>query len=180
MNLQDCKINIENTSFANRLRLRQVLLDNNQVLYNGNQSSLLSKVIDDGSTSYVFHHDGTWCTSIYRHNIILEDFIKKFKKRDQVRNLAFFKQNGRRWTLEELNNIRAFVGSSGTSTEPPKGKFVFDDGSPKYFQYDWVLRDIDGQLEVAYEDVFDETYRKPMESYDLNELYAYLGVRCKI
>jgi len=156
MHITDYSIDIKNSSLLDRLRLRQVLLDNDQKLTSKNYCTKESKGI------YSRYHSTkeSWVSIMigaFNPNISLEDFIQKFKKHDKLTNLAFYKRSGEDWTTEELSNIPSiWKHCGGYIDDRRKLKYAFDEGAGDYFL--WKLQtsshNFNDCLQVAYEDVF--------------------------
>jgi len=154
MEITDHVINIEDTSLADRLRLRQVLLDNGQVMGYEPGSSFLR-----GEGSSCYYSTGDWIAGSKRtKTITLVDFIKQYSKQPKLHDLAFSKRDGSNWTEAEHIKIFDFVGDDG----PPKtldNLYVYPDMSGGPY-YNWYEQKMDHCLKVYYEDVFPESSKE--------------------
>jgi len=149
MRITDYIINIKDSTLADRLRLRQVLLDNNQKL---NTALLTSKTIVNGALRNSTSNrgwGGTYAFSV--PNISITDFIQKFKKSDKLNNLAFSKRSGTAWTIDECRNIFNFVGDEGSLPKTLNNTPITQDVHENY--YNWNTPE-GNSTEVFYEDVF--------------------------
>lgn len=162
MQIRDYIIDIKDSTLANRLRLRQVLLDNSQRIHS--TQSLLERnprPIYGYSTN---SNEWTMSANLTKSNITIADFITKFKKSDKVRNLAFYKKSDENWTYEEYELLYEFVGDSGSKPICTDSKWIFYD----YVDYyNWSDQEGNSNfkncLQVAYEDLFPETVVMPNE-----------------
>lgn len=169
MNITDYIIDIENTSLADRLRLRQVLLDNNQQI-----SELLVVLNISTTVNNVYYYNNfinKWCGSgNHKSNISLQDFINKFKVQDQLENLAFYKRSGKPWTHEELINIASFCNTN-IPYDRTDDSFYSHIYNRKYVYKNentyesWYPQDIKNCFKVAYEDVFTNQVIYPLVRY---------------
>lgn len=169
MHITDYIINIENTSFADRLRLRQVLLDNNQQIWKGSQFLMIDTFITKGLSLRHNDNDSLWNTTIRESNITIQDFIAGFKRQNQLKDLAFYKRSGEPWSHEEFVNIANFcktdIPYNPKANHVYKRKYVFKHEN----NYEpWNSQDIKDCLEVAYEDVFVNEYTKDESKNELN------------
>lgn len=155
MKITNCAINIEDSTLADRLRLRQVLLDNEQFIYSNIENSQY-----DTNANYILKYSNGWIGSHIRlPNITLKNFVQKFKKHDQIRGLAFYKKDKTSWTQEEFENIQSFCGDSVHDEIPLECKYIYD-SDRSADMYPWVIQckeDIEQCLKLAYEDVFPKT-----------------------
>ena len=159
MKITDYVIDIEGSTLGDRLRLRQVLLDNNQQIF----SQIEKNEYNTRSGRVLMcseDHFGEWAgTNKKLPNITLEDFIQKFKKNDEVRGLAFYKKYGTDWNIIEGTNIQRFCGDSTSEIELHKQGFIYDDDCVSPFMYPWRSQDkkiLNKCIKVAYEDVFSK------------------------
>lgn len=153
MEIQNYVIDIKGRSLQDRLRLRQVLLDNGQHIH------YTPSLLEVGSRPNYGLSDSmnewTILSNLANPNISLEDFIQKFKKSDEVRNLAFTTNQPDGFTLEQIEAIIKFTGDYDDSLEDVVGqKILADDGSDFNFMGSSLLNP--EHLEVAFEDVFPE------------------------
>lgn len=160
MKITDYIINIENTPLADRLILRQVLLDNNQTMFKDESGSALYKSKSNGN-SYEFFMN-KWCDSKCTPNISLQDFINKFKKHNILHNLAFYKRSEEPWTDEEFVVMQNYIGIKATNRatiyhkKVALRKYFYDDGENNSY-HAWEVQNkpnFTNCLQVAYEDVF--------------------------
>jgi hypothetical protein len=77
MNITNYIIDICNTSLEDRLKLKQVLLDNGQIIYN---NSVIFTECTKHFTSVIYSSNNLWAGSVSEHNISLKEFISKFGK----------------------------------------------------------------------------------------------------
>lgn len=162
MKITNYTIDIENSSLQDHLRLRQVLLDNGQVIWEKSKILLSPKLasVYNSSVTYV---DLSWAGSYKQPNISLQDFINKFRVQPQIRNLAIYKRSGEPWIQEELDNMCNFVDpneSKSTHGSYLVGtkKYFYDDGSSLPY-YTWSVQDksnFKNCLQLAYEDLFPQ------------------------
>ena len=151
MEITDYIIDIKDSSLQDRLRLRQVLLDNNQVIINSNPVPMHLNLVE---ISYSILADGTsWGTSRKQPNINIQDFISKFKVQDKLRNLVIYKRSGENWTESECKQIFEFVGENGTLPQIINSIPIYDDVQGEY--YNWRDPPNSG-LNIAYEDLFPQ------------------------
>jgi len=163
MNIQDYVINIEDSSLQDRLKLRQVLLDNGQEIYNAEHSTLL-KVHLKKSTEYRHSYDSWRVTATVEPNISLENFIQKFKTSNKLRNLAFYKDSGEEWTDDECTTINEFLGITDNyvGNIAKDLKYYFDDGGSytNTAYSNWFTQEKETNfsncLQIKYEDCFME------------------------
>ena len=162
--LEDCVIDIEDTSFADRIRLRQVLISNGQKLCPLHPVHTLPLTRKANKSLMLFPGDLTWTGSGKPANISLEEFIQQFKKNDEVRNLSVYKRNNRDWTQEEADKLFELVGAKSADIRMAySSKYFFDDGETIYnYYYPWTNDHIcetnRGEcLEVSYEELFPES-----------------------
>jgi len=79
-NIQDYIINIEGSSLKDRLRLRQVLIDNDQSLLTPLRSKNPTLILRNEGV--LIFYISEWLVDIdIKANISLENFIQKFKKK---------------------------------------------------------------------------------------------------
>ncbi len=154
MQITDYIIDIKDSSLADRLRLHQVLLDNNASIV----GELLKNHIVTGITANFSSCNKEWTYVSENPNISLEDFINKFKQSNQIRNLAFYKKSEKPWRQSELIDITKYCGNYSpiSSLEGNTSKFVFDDATSNLFMFDWSEKspNFKNCLQVAYEDIF--------------------------
>ena len=177
MNIQDYGIVIEeNSTLADRLKLRQVLLDNKQEIY----SALESNNFTNESILVGFGEYQQWSSQSpsYTHKLTMAEFIAKFKKHDKVRNLAFYKKSGENWTRDESETIAKYCGQEEYDTSSKiLPTFIFDRGpsSTHRFMHSWTSQSVHRNFkhcqQVAYEDVFPEKIENAEEMRDLWEAF---------
>lgn len=158
MKITDYVINIKDSSLQDRLRLRQVLLDNGQKIH-----FTQSLIEQDHRPIYGYNvsiSEWTMLANSTKPNIELKDFIQKFKKHDQIRNLAFYKRSKEPWLQGELNKIYRFTKpEGGVGTSGHQCKYNYDNGYGGAFQHTWFIQNktcIENCLQIAYEDVFPQ------------------------
>lgn len=151
-------IDIKDSSLQDRLRLKQVLLDNGKIPGTGYLEKPDCRATEWYASNTLSH--GTFNGT--GSNISLEDFIQKFKKSDEVRNLAFTTERPDGFTLHQVTNITDFVGDTGDELEEIVGatKLVDDGTKGNFIQENTNLKDL---FEVSYEDVFPEAVEEPAE-----------------
>jgi len=162
LQITDYVIDVKDSSLADRLRLRQVLLDNGQKLFNNTITRCNVTMFCPAYCVLTFGRWGFDPDSL--PNISLKDFIQKFKKSNQVRNLAFT-SNTPEWTEQQLENICAFVGDNGEELYELNWEIEFfsDDTSSGEIFMTTTEGVPEGHLQVAYEDVFPEAVEEPTE-----------------
>lgn len=182
MQITDYIIDITNSTLADRLILRQVLLDNGQEVY--------SNIHTGGSK--IYYMCTTWyCGSNTRgHNISLADFINKFKKQNKLRNLAFYKRSGEPWTSHEFTNMYDFIGDTAgrnTIDNTINNTYFYDDGTmAPYNAWHRSRPNFKNCLQVAYEDVFPITnqsnnpFNIGVKVGDRVRCIAYVASNCKV
>lgn len=163
MNITECIIDIKGSTLADRLRLRQVLMDNEIEVISG--SAIFNRILSWTSLHYSSPNDPkNWGGSTLKANISLQDFIAKFKKQDILRNLAIYKQSGEPWEQAELDRMYEFVGTwaNGTISDGRHtNMYFYDDGCKFLFYHIWSRgrsnKNLTNCLQVAYEDLFPKT-----------------------
>lgn len=83
--------------------------------------------------------------------------------KEQKRNLAFYKEDGTPWTLEEYNNIMTYTADNKCSIHSWKVynnnlKYIYDDESTTYFMHMWDEQNedyINECTKLSYEAVFN-------------------------
>lgn len=164
--ITDYTVNLTNTSLADRLRLRQVLLDNDQKPVS---NALVTELTNRETSYHKIPGIVEWGTSHVASNISIEDFLQKFSKNNKIRNLAFYKKSGKDWTNDEYYNVEKYTQGYSSkifklSREEKSNKFLFDIGDrngTEEFQLQWKEQEgatnFNNCLQVAYEDVFPES-----------------------
>lgn len=167
MEITDHIIDIKDTSVADRLRLRQVFLDNNQdfdsIMNPGNFLDMEVCLIDSSRKWYGDYYEN--CGYGNTPTISLLDFIEKYKKLDILTDLAFYKKSGKDWTENEVENIAFFINSStpdiSLSIERTKKYCYTIQLGGRVFP--WPRQNISYCTKVAYEDVFPDTVEEKVE-----------------
>lgn len=168
MKITDYKIDIKDSSFQDRLRLRQVLLDNNQVI-SGSEPLVFTASCNEAKVYYWDEIINKWVfiKKDKGTNISLQDFITKFKKHDQIRNLAIYKRSGEPWTQNEFSNLCKFLLPNQPKHVYPTVDATYNTKFNKYFYDDGTLRpyhawssqnksNFKNCLQIAYEDLFPQ------------------------
>lgn len=179
--LTDHVIDIANSSLADRLRLRQVLLNNGQELC---KMTAIEKPRGHSfkatNTSLTLYSgDNTWTGSGREPTISLQDFIDKYKKSDELRNLAFYKKSDTDWTNEETSKCTILIGAIGTTGNVDiSSKYLYDDGGENIgtAYANWSnqnKRNFKNCLQLAYESVFPtEVQTTPEFEYPIYMRYV--------
>lgn len=150
------------TSLEERIELREFLKSKNEAILE-QSSAFRQKELE---TAIHFHYKeaySEWSAGYNPVNTIsIKDFIKKFSIPSQKRNLAFYKESGEPWSVEELLNICKYCGDSNTSvsttSEKYSRKWVYDDGSSTSFMWMWESQRLPSNYTcLSYESVFNNS-----------------------
>lgn len=129
------------TSLKERIELREFLKSKNEPILE-QSSAFIRKEYKTTPNFYYREVNREWAVGYNSVNTIsIKEFIKKFSTPTQKRNLAFYKESGEPWSVEELKNICKYCGDITTilaaDSEQYKRKWVYDDSSSTAFMWMW-------------------------------------------
>lgn len=150
------------TSLKERIELREFLKSKNEPILEQSSAFILKECKTTAQFCYK-EVDRKWVVSYNSVNTIsIKEFIKKFSTLTQKRNLAFYKESGEPWSVEELKNICKYCGDittiSATDSEQYKRKWVYDDSSSTAFMWMWQEQRFPSNYTcLSYESIFNNS-----------------------
>lgn len=154
---------LTNTSLKERTELREFLKSKNEPIFEESSAFNLKEFETTTYLTYIKSSYSEWSVAYKPVNTIsIKDFIKKFSTPTQKRNLAFYKESGKPWSKEELQNICKYCGDSDTSfgdiSEKYNRKWIYDDGTSTSFMWMWQHQLFPSNYTcLSYESVFNNS-----------------------
>lgn len=150
------------TSLKERIELREFLKSKNEPILE-QSSAFIRKEYETTTHFYYKEVNREWAVGYNSVNTIsIKEFIKKFSTPTQKRNLAFYKESGEPWSVEELKNICKYCDDITTilaaDSEQYKRKWVYDDSSSTAFMWMWQEQRFPVNYTcLSYESIFNNS-----------------------